>query len=143
MEHHSHVIRSHVIKLSFSLSFSFYFTHLSVQIIIFLSDHLGPCRASKCIQKGDLQARCGQIDVNGIQVSQCICSDNFILSGGVCIPVFEPECCYSFKEICDENIILFAWCTPATSAIASYRIYKDNEMFLTVANTVTETRITA
>merc|ERR1719491_2427764 len=76
-----------------------------------------PCNPLKCIQKGDKQAYCGTITSSGgTSTTGCVCSDNYILSGGVCIPLFAPDCCYTFEENCAEKEVLLAWCTPSTSA---------------------------
>ena len=103
-----------------------------------------PCNSDHCTQKGDTNAYCGSYDINGIAYSSCVCSDGYILSGRVCVPVFEPECCYAWRVDCAQGMILLDWCVPATSAVsvAAYRIYKDGEIFLSVASSVTGLKIT-
>eukprot|EP01083_Nonionella_stella_P140607 431489_1 len=101
-----------------------------------------PCRALKCMQMGDTGAYCGDVTNRfGEQVVDCVCSDNFILSGGVCIPVYPPGCCYAWRERCrkktpQNNEWLLTWCSPESSTFEAYQIYRNNIPFDTIASSV-------
>ncbi len=61
-----------------------------------------PCDPRKCIRKGDNVAYCGEVIMNGQKFVDCVCSAQFKLSVGVCIPLSSPNCCFTWRENCQK-----------------------------------------
>eukprot|EP01083_Nonionella_stella_P312427 1117363_1 len=84
-----------------------------------------PCRPKKCQSRGDLVSYCDDgEDRFGNTVTKCVCSSNYLSSGGVCVPVYAPECCFAWEEDCANNNMLLDWCAPPTEVVG-YLVYKD------------------
>ena len=91
-----------------------------------------PCNTTKCREEDDMNAYCNATS------NTCICSDNFMLNAGVCVPIWPPEYCYMFEENCQINQVRLAWTQTPLSTVTSYRIYKNEVEFITIASIIGE-----
>lgn len=67
-----------------------------------------------------------------------------MLSGGVCIPLFAPDCCYTFVDTdCESDYeVTLGWCEAQTSSVAMYYIYQDGTFLESVSSSITEHIVT-
>ena len=75
-----------------------------------------PCSSIKCGVGGDGTAFCNS------EGTDCVCSSNFLSSGGVCVPAYPPTCCET--EWIDEAAgeVLIKWCAANTSFLDGYEL---------------------
>ena len=75
-----------------------------------------PCSFVKCQERGDVLAECD------VATDSCDCSDGFVESGGVCVPVYPPQCCYAWWVAEADGLVRIQWCSASTSQLEASKV---------------------